>query len=214
MNKEQLQKLREDYSKHSLDESDVNSDPVEQFESWMKEAIDAEVPEPNAMTLSTVDANNKPHSRVVLLKGIEEGDFVFYTNWQSEKGSELEQNPSAALCFLWLELERQVRIEGVAEKLSQEESEEYFKKRPYKSQIGALASNQSSVVPNREFLEKRFEELEEKYNEGDVPKPESWGGYRIKPEVLEFWQGRRSRLHDRIKYEKVGNKWDIKRLSP
>lgn len=214
MNKEQLQKLREDYSKHSLDESDVNSDPVEQFESWMKEAIDAEVPEPNAMTLSTVDANNKPHSRVVLLKGIEEGDFVFYTNWQSEKGSELEQNPNAALCFLWLELERQVRIEGVAEKLSQEESEEYFKKRPYKSQIGALASNQSSVVPNREFLEKRFEELEEKYNEGDVPKPESWGGYRIKPEILEFWQGRRSRLHDRIKYEKVGNKWDIKRLSP
>ncbi len=214
MNKEQLQKLREDYSKHSLDESDVNSDPVEQFESWMKEAIDAEVPEPNAMTLSTVDANNKPHSRVVLLKGIEEGDFVFYTNWQSEKGSELEQNPNAALCFLWLELERQVRIEGVAEKLSQEESEEYFKKRPYKSQIGALASNQSSVVPNREFLEKRFEELEEKYTEGDVPKPESWGGYRVKPEVLEFWQGRRSRLHDRIKYEKVGNKWDIKRLSP
>src|SRR6056297_1742252 len=214
MNKEQLQKLREDYSKHSLDESDVNSDPVEQFESWMKEAMNAEVPEPNAMTLSTVDANNKPHSRVVLLKGIEEGDFVFYTNWQSEKGSELEQNPNAALCFLWLELERQVRIEGVAEKLSQEESEEYFKKRPYKSQIGALASNQSSVVPNREFLEKRFEELEEKYNEGDVPKPESWGGYRIKPEILEFWQGRRSRLHDRIKYEKVGNKWDIKRLSP
>jgi len=214
MNKEQLQKLREDYSKHSLDESDVNSDPIIQFESWMKEAMNAEVPEPNAMTLSTVDANNKPHSRVVLLKGIEEGDFVFYTNWQSEKGSEIEQNPNTALCFLWLELERQVRIEGIAEKLSQEESEEYFKKRPYKSQIGALASNQSSVVPNREFLEKRFEELEEKYTEGDVPKPESWGGYRVKPEVLEFWQGRRSRLHDRIKYEKVGNKWDIKRLSP
>ena len=214
MNKEQLQKLRENYSKHSLDESDVNYDPIIQFESWMKEAMNAEVPEPNAMTLSTVDANNKPHSRVVLLKGIEEGDFVFYTNWQSEKGSEIEQNPNSALCFLWLELERQVRIEGVAEKLSQEESEEYFKKRPYKSQIGALASNQSSVVPNREFLERRFEELEEKYTEGDVPKPESWGGYRVKPEVLEFWQGRRSRLHDRIKYEKVGNKWDIKRLSP
>jgi len=214
MNKEQLQKLRENYSKHSLDESDVNYDPIIQFESWMKEAMNAEVPEPNAMTLSTVDANNKPHSRVVLLKGIEEGDFVFYTNWQSEKGSEIEQNPNTALCFLWLELERQVRIEGIAEKLSQEESEEYFKKRPYKSQIGALASNQSSVVPNREFLEKRFEELEEKYTEGDVPKPESWGGYRVKPEVLEFWQGRRSRLHDRIKYEKVGNKWDIKRLSP
>lgn len=214
MNKEQLQKLREDYSKHSLDESDVSSDPIEQFESWMKEAIKAEVPEPNAMTLSTVDATHKPHSRVVLLKGIENGEFVFYTNQQSDKGNELEQNPNVALCFLWLELERQVRIEGTAEKLSQEESEEYFKQRPYKSQIGALASNQSSVVPNRKFLEERFEELEEKYSEGNVPKPESWGGYRIKPEVLEFWQGRRSRLHDRIKFESVGNKWDIKRLSP
>jgi pyridoxamine 5'-phosphate oxidase len=214
MKKEQLQKLREDYSKHSLDESDVSSDPIEQFESWMKEAMKAEVPEPNAMTLSTVDAYNKPHSRVVLLKGIENGEFVFYTNQQSDKGNELEQNPNVALCFLWLELERQVRIEGTAEKLSQEESEEYFKQRPYKSQIGALASNQSSVVPNRKFLEKRFEELEEKYSEGNVPKPESWGGYRIKPEVIEFWQGRRSRLHDRIKFERVGNKWDIKRLSP
>lgn len=214
MNKEKLQKLREDYSKHSLDESDVNKDPIEQFESWMKEAIKAEVPEPNAMTLSTVDANQKPHSRVVLLKGIEEGEFVFYTNHQSDKGKEIDQNPNVALCFLWLELERQVRIEGTAEKLSREESEDYFKKRPYKSQIGALASNQSSVVPNREFLEDRFEELQEKYSEGEVPKPEYWGGYRVKPEVLEFWQGRRSRLHDRIKFEKVGNKWDINRLSP
>ncbi|MDZ7807884.1 MAG: pyridoxamine 5'-phosphate oxidase [Gracilimonas sp.] len=214
MNKEQLQKLREDYSKHSLDEPNVSDDPIEQFESWMQEAMKAKVPEPNAMTLSTVDAGNKPHSRVVLLKGIEDGEFVFYTNHQSDKGSELEQNPNVALCFLWLELERQVRIEGTAEKLSQEESEAYFKLRPYKSQIGALASNQSTVVPNREFLEKRFEELKEKYSEGDVPKPESWGGYKIKPEVFEFWQGRRSRLHDRIKFGKVGDKWDIKRLSP
>lgn len=214
MNKEKLQRLREDYSKHSLDETDVSSDPIEQFELWMKEAMKAEVPEPNAMTLSTVDINNKPHSRVVLLKGIENDEFVFYTNQQSDKGEEIEQNSNVALCFLWLELERQVRIEGTAEKLSQEESEEYFKIRPYKSQIGALASNQSSVVPNREFLEKRFEELEGKYSEGNVPKPESWGGYRIKPDMLEFWQGRRSRLHDRIKFERVGNKWDIKRLSP
>lgn len=214
MNKEKLQRLREDYSKHSLDETDVSSDPIEQFELWMKEAMKAEVPEPNAMTLSTVDINNKPHSRVVLLKGIENDEFVFYTNQQSDKGEEIEQNSNVALCFLWLELERQVRIEGTAEKLSQEESEEYFKIRPYKSQIGALASNQSSVVPNREFLEKRFEELEGKYSEGNVPKPESWGGYRIKPDMLEFWQGRRSRLHDRIKFERIGNKWDIKRLSP
>lgn len=214
MNKEKLQRLREDYSKHSLDETDVSADPIEQFELWMKEAMKAEVPEPNAMTLSTVDINNKPHSRVVLLKGIENDEFVFYTNQQSDKGEEIEQNSNVALCFLWLELERQVRIEGTAEKLSQEESEEYFKIRPYKSQIGALASNQSSVVPNREFLEKRFEELEGKYSEGNVPKPESWGGYRIKPDMLEFWQGRRSRLHDRIKFERIGNKWDIKRLSP
>jgi pyridoxamine 5'-phosphate oxidase len=214
MDKEQLQKLREDYSKHSLDESDVSSDPIEQFETWMKEALKAEVPEPNAMTLSTVGAGNKPHSRVVLLKGIENDDFVFYTNHKSDKGAEIDQNPNVALCFLWLELERQVRIEGRAEKLSEDESEAYFKKRPYKSQIGALASNQSAVVPNRAFLEDRFKELEETYSEGKVPKPESWGGYRVKPEVLEFWQGRRSRLHDRIKFEKVGDKWDIKRLSP
>lgn len=214
MDKEKLQKLREEYSKHSLDESDVSEDPIEQFESWMREAIESEVPEPNAMTLSTVDSKNEPHSRVVLLKGIEDGEFIFYTNYESDKGSELEQNPKVALCFLWLELERQVRIEGTAEKISQQESEEYFKMRPYKSQIGALASNQSSVVPNREFLEKRFEELEEKYTEGNVPKPDPWGGYKIKPRVVEFWQGRRSRLHDRIKFEKVGDKWDIKRLSP
>ena len=214
MDKEKLQKLREDYSKHSLDESDVSSDPIEQFEKWIKEALKAEVPEPNAMTLSTVGAGNKPHSRVVLLKGIENDEFIFYTNHKSDKGAEIAQNPNVALCFLWLELERQVRIEGKAEKLSEDESEAYFKKRPYKSQIGALASNQSSVVPNRAFLEDRFKELEEIYSEGNVPKPESWGGYRVKPEVLEFWQGRRSRLHDRIKFEKVGDKWDIKRLSP
>lgn len=214
MDKEKLQKLREDYSKHSLDESDVSSDPIEQFEKWIKEALKAEVPEPNAMTLSTVGAGNKPHSRVVLLKGIENDEFVFYTNHKSDKGAEIAQNPNVALCFLWLELERQVRIEGKAEKLSEDESEAYFKKRPYKSQIGALASDQSSVVPNRAFLEDRFKELEEIYSEGNVPKPESWGGYRVKPEVLEFWQGRRSRLHDRIKFEKVGDKWDIKRLSP
>lgn len=214
MDKEQLQKLREDYSKNSLDESDVSSDPIEQFETWMKEALKAKVPEPNAMTLSTVGAGYKPHSRVVLLKGIENDAFVFYTNHQSDKGAEIAQNPNVALCFLWLELERQVRIEGTAEKLTQEESEDYFKKRPYKSQIGALASNQSSVVPNRAFLEEKFKELEEKYPKGNVPKPESWGGYRVKPKVIEFWQGRKSRLHDRIKFEKVRDKWDIKRLSP
>ncbi|MDR9417730.1 pyridoxamine 5'-phosphate oxidase [Gracilimonas sp.] len=214
MNTEELQKLREDYSKNALNESEVDANPVKQFEVWMEEAADAKVPEPNAMTLSTVDMQNKPHSRVVLLKGIEDDNFIFYTNYESDKGREIESNKHVALCFLWLELERQVRVEGTVEKISTEESEGYFKERPYKSQLGALASNQSSVVPNREFLEDRFEEMREKYNEGEVPKPKSWGGYKVTPEYFEFWQGRRSRLHDRIRYEKVGNKWDIKRLSP
>lgn len=214
MNKEQLQKLREDYSKHTLDESDVDQDPIKQFEKWMEEAINSELPEPNAMTLSTVDISNKPHSRVVLLKGIEDEHFVFYTNYGSSKGSEMENNPNVALCFSWLELERQVRIEGTAEKLPRQESEAYFKQRPYKSQLGAMASNQSAEVPNREFLEKKFSELEEEYSEGEVPMPENWGGYKVKPEAIEFWQGRRSRLHDRIKYEQIAEKWMIKRLSP
>ncbi|WP_428236136.1 pyridoxamine 5'-phosphate oxidase [Gracilimonas sp.] len=214
MKNEKLQKLREDYSKHSLDKSDVNKNPFKQFERWMEEAVEAEVPEPNAMTLATVDANQKPHTRIVLLKGLEDDSFIFYTNYGSDKGKELEQNPNASLCFLWLQLERQVRIDGTVEKIPKEESEAYFKQRPYKSQLGALASNQSAEVPNRESLEKKFADLEAKYPEGEVPKPESWGGYRVIPETIEFWQGRRSRLHDRIKYQLTGNKWDIKRLSP
>jgi pyridoxamine 5'-phosphate oxidase len=214
MKNEDLQKLREDYSKHSLDESDVDKNPLKQFEKWMEEALDSKIPEPNAMTLSTVDMENKPHSRVVLLKGLEDGGFVFYTNYASEKGKQIDQNPNVSLCFLWLELERQVLINGNVEKLPEEENNAYFKKRPYKSQLGALASNQSSEVPNRAFLEKKFAELEDKYEEGDVPKPETWGGYKVMPEAIEFWQGRRSRLHDRIKYEIVADKWNIKRLSP
>jgi pyridoxamine 5'-phosphate oxidase len=214
MKHQKLQKLREDYSKHSLDESDVNKNPFKQFERWMEEAVQAEVPEPNAMTLATVDANQKPHTRIVLLKGLEDGSFIFYTNYASDKGKELEQNPNASLCFLWLQLERQVRIDGTVEKISKKESAAYFKQRPYKSQLGALASNQSAEVPNREFLEKKFTDLEAKYPEGKVPMPESWGGYRVIPEAIEFWQGRRSRLHDRIKYQLIGNRWEIKRLSP
>ena len=214
MKNEKLQKLREDYSKNSLDESDVDKNPFKQFELWMEEAVQAEVPEPNAMTLATVDELQKPHSRIVLLKGLEDDSFIFYTNYASDKGKELEQNPNASLCFMWFELERQVRIDGTVEKLPKEESEAYFKQRPYKSQLGALASNQSAEVPNRKFLEEKFSELESKYPEGKVPMPETWGGYRVIPEAIEFWQGRRSRLHDRIKYELTGNKWDIKRLSP
>ncbi|MEQ8523526.1 pyridoxamine 5'-phosphate oxidase [Gracilimonas sp.] len=214
MKNEKLQKLREDYAKSSLDESEVDKNPFKQFGLWMEEAVKSEVPEPNAMTLATVDANHKPHSRIVLLKGLEDDSFIFYTNYVSDKGKELEQNPNASLCFMWLELERQVRIDGKVEKLPKEESEAYFQQRPYKSQLGALASNQSAEVPNRAFLEKKFEELEKKYPEGKVPMPETWGGYRVIPEAIEFWQGRRSRLHDRVKYELTGEKWNIKRLSP
>ncbi len=214
MNSEDLQNLREEYSKHALDEKEVDNNPFNQFSVWFKEAIDAEVPEPNAMTLSTVDSESKPHSRIVLLKGFDESGFVFYTNQASDKGEEIKANPNVALCFFWIELERQVRIEGTAQKTSSQESEAYFKVRPFKSQIGALASEQSKKVPDREFLENTFRELEQKYSESEVPKPESWGGYRILPESFEFWQGRRSRLHDRIKYELSEGNWTIKRLSP
>ncbi len=214
MKSEDLQKLREDYSKHSLDESEVDPDPFVQFRKWMEEALEARLPEPNAMTLATVDAANKPHSRVVLLKGVDDEGFVFYTNQASDKGKEIGQNPHVSLCFLWIELERQVRIDGIARELPREESEEYFRKRPYKSQIGALASHQSEVVPDRKYLEDKFEELRQKYGEGEVPMPDTWGGYRVVPEAIEFWQGRRSRLHDRIKFEKANGNWSIKRLSP
>ncbi|MEX0721797.1 MAG: pyridoxamine 5'-phosphate oxidase, partial [Balneolaceae bacterium] len=157
---------------------------------------------------------NKPHSRIVLLKGYNEDGFIFFTNYASDKGKDLEQNPNAALCFFWIELERQVRIEGTVEKIPKADSENYFKSRPHKSQIGALASNQSEVVENREFLEKKFEELSEKYTEDNVDMPETWGGYLVKPTMFEFWQGRRSRLHDRIKYTLEDGEWGIRRLSP
>lgn len=214
MNTEKLQKLRQDYSANDLDENQVNPDPLTQFMQWMDEALNAEIPEPNAMTLATADGNGKPHTRTVLLKGVDNDGFVFYTNYASDKGSDIEQNRQVSLCFLWLELERQVIIDGRAEKLSEEENNDYFRKRPYKSQIGALASNQSEVVKDRAYLEGKFDKLQAKYAEGEVPKPESWGGYRVYPETIEFWQGRRSRLHDRIKYFSENDSWTIKRLSP
>lgn len=214
MTAKNLQQLREEYSKLSLDESDVDPNPIIQFEKWLAEALDAKVPEPNAMTLSTVDSNCKPHSRIMLLKGVDDNGFTFYTNFASTKGKELEANPHAALCFLWLELERQIRIEGTVEKLPREESEEYFKSRPHMSQLGAQASNQSEVVESREYLEKKFSSIEQKYDEGEVPMPETWGGYRLIPEVIEFWQGRRSRFHDRIRFNLEDGEWNIQRLSP
>jgi pyridoxamine 5'-phosphate oxidase len=214
MKSKDIQQIRQEYTRNSLDESEVDANPINQFSVWFDEALKSEVVEPNAFTLATVDAENKPHARIVLLKGFDEQGFVFYTNQASDKGAEIESNPNVSACFFWIELERQVRIRGVAEKLPREESEAYFKTRPYMSQIGALASNQSEKVENRDYLDKKFQQLKEKYGEGEVPMPDTWGGYRITPDYFEFWQGRRSRLHDRIVYEQDNKSWDIKRLSP
>lgn len=214
MDNKHIRKLREDYSLSTLDENDVHADPIEQFKIWLDESLKAILPEPNAMTLSTVDSDQKPHSRIVLLKGIEKNGFIFYTNYKSDKGRDIESNPNVSICFLWKELERQVRIEGVAKKISSEASEEYFVSRPVKSQIGAVASEQSSVIENRAILEEKFEALTKLYSTGHVPMPDHWGGYVVEPTSIEFWQGRRSRLHDRIKYEKEKKNWIIKRLAP
>lgn len=206
--------LRRDYALAELDETSVNPDPIEQFHAWFDDAIKAEVPEPNAMTLATVDGDGRPHARIVLLKDADADGFVFYTNYQSAKGAELAVNPHAALVFLWKELERQVRIEGVVSPVSSEESEAYFRARPRGSQIGALASNQSRVVTNRETLDRRFAELDARYRDRDIPRPAHWGGYRLSPEVLEFWQGRQSRLHDRLRYLRTDEGWTLERLEP
>jgi pyridoxamine 5'-phosphate oxidase len=206
--------LRRDYALAELDEDSVNPDPIAQFHAWFDEAVNAEVPEPNAMTLATVDGDGRPHARIVLLKEADSNGFVFYTNYQSTKGGELAVNPHASLVFLWKELERQVRIEGVVSPVSAEESEAYFRTRPRGSQIGALASNQSRVVADRRTLDQRFAEFDARYRDRDIPRPAHWGGYRLSPEVLEFWQGRRSRLHDRLRYLRTDQGWVLERLEP
>ena len=212
----ELSNLREDYRRAALDEKECAPHPVRQFERWFHDVKSAALKEPNAMTLATVDTQGQPSARIVLLKGIEENSFLFYTNYKSRKGLELAANPRCALTFFWAELERQVRIEGSVEKVSRETSEAYFKGRPKGSRLGALLSQQSAELPSREPLEKGLAELEERFaHTDDVPMPESWGGYRVKPHLVEFWQGRTNRLHDRILYrlEQSGT-WRIGRLSP
>ncbi|UIR57591.1 pyridoxamine 5'-phosphate oxidase [Sphingobacterium sp. SRCM116780] len=207
--------IRQDYALGNLSESDVSNDPLVQFEKWFNEAVHSEVIEPNAMVLSTVGAFSLPSSRVVLLKDLKENGFSFFTNYNSRKGIEVEGNPHVAALFFWPELQRQVRIEGLIERLSEEDSNEYFQSRPKGSRIGAIASPQSETIPNRNFLESRVVDLEKEFENQDIiPRPESWGGFLIKPIYLEFWQGRSSRLHDRIAFQKIEDSWKIIRLAP
>lgn len=213
--KEIIENLRQDYKLATLSEKDVATYPMNQFEKWFNDALKAQLYEPNAMTLATTSIDRKPSARIVLLKGFSDKGFTFYTNYLSAKGKEMAKNPVVALVFYWPELERQVRIEGTVEKLSKEESEKYFKTRPKLSQIGAIASAQSQLLDSRAELEKKMAELELVYEDKEVPKPSTWGGYVVKPQVIEFWQGRRSRLHDRIVYKKADkNNWKIIRLAP
>lgn len=206
--------IRREYQREELTEQEIKEHPVEQFSVWFQQALNAEVTEVNAMSLATADADGVPSVRIVLLKGFDRQGFRFFTNYQSRKGQELEVNNKAALCFFWPVLERQVRIEGIVKKVSRKESESYFKKRPRESRIGAWASAQSREVESREELDRQFQEVRKKFEGKDIPTPEDWGGYRLEPDALEFWQGRESRMHDRMRYEKIENEWQIKRLAP
>lgn len=210
-----IRDLRQDYRSSSLSEKEVKSNPIDQFALWFNNAVEAQILEPNAMTLATADKSGSPSARIVLLKEFDQEGFTFFTNYHSRKGHDIDENPKACLLFFWVELERQIRIEGKVEKISQELSTEYFHSRPYGSQLGAHASPQSEVIPDRTFLENNLKALESQFGEGEIPKPLHWGGYKLIPESVEFWQGRSSRLHDRIRYTLNTNKnWIIERLAP
>jgi pyridoxamine 5'-phosphate oxidase len=204
--------LRKDYTRDGLASGDPN--PFRQFEFWFEQALAAQLLEPNAMTLATVTAEGKPDARIVLLKGFDDRGFVFYTNFHSHKGQQLAANPYAALVFLWGDLERQVRIVGSVEKATNEEADNYFYSRPLGSRLGAWASTQSEVVPSREHLLERMTEFEAQYKDREIPRPEHWGGFRVIPTEFEFWQGRPSRLHDRLRYRLQNGEWGVDRLAP
>jgi pyridoxamine 5'-phosphate oxidase len=206
--------LRKNYTQAGLLETDIVASPYQQFQIWFEQAVAADILEPNAMTLATVTAEGKPSARIVLLKAVDDRGFVFYTNYNSQKGVELQQCPHAALVFLWGDLERQVRIEGRIELVSESEATSYFHSRPASSQLGAWASDQSTVIASRAVLEQRLQQLETEYRDREIPKPPHWGGVRVIPQEIEFWQGRPSRLHDRLRYQLIDENWQIDRLSP
>ncbi|HPH23188.1 MAG TPA: pyridoxamine 5'-phosphate oxidase [Chitinophagaceae bacterium] len=206
--------IRKDYKLASFDETDAAANPINQFTNWWNDATKSNIDEVNAMTLATVTPKNTPSARIVLLKGYDEKGFVFFSNYLSDKGKELSNNPTAALVFFWKELERQVRIEGVVEKVSEQESDEYFNSRPASSRIGAWASHQSAIIEYRQVIEQNVEKYTEAFGGDNIPRPDHWGGYRVMPTLIEFWQGRSSRLHDRIQYRKVEQAWIKERLAP
>jgi pyridoxamine 5'-phosphate oxidase len=207
--------LRREYMQRGLQEDELAEDPFRQFQQWFDAALAADLPEPNAMTLATATRDGSPSARMVLLKQVDDRGFVFFSNYESRKGNELAENPRAALIFFWVQLERQIRIEGAVERVSAAESDAYFHSRPSGSQISAAASHQSQIIAGREVLEKRVAELETEYPDGEVPRPAYWGGFRVIPETVEFWQGRANRLHDRLRYRKdQDGHWLVERLSP
>ena len=211
---DRISRLRKEYTRAGLDESDAALDPIEQFRGWFDDALAANLHEPNAMTIATATPEGRPSARIVLIKGFDERGFVFYTNYGGRKARELEENPHCALVFYWGELERQVRVEGRVSRVSEGESDAYFASRPRGSQLGAWASEQSRSVENRSALERRLRELEREYEGREVPRPPFWGGYRVEPETVEFWQGRENRLHDRLLYSRFVEGWRVERLQP
>ena len=209
-----LSDFRKEYSERGLHREDLDADPMRQFEGWFQQAVELKLHEPNAMTLATVDENQRPLQRTVLLKYFDASGFVFFTNYESRKAAHIAGNPEVCLLFPWITLERQVIVQGRAEKISAAESLSYFSSRPRESQLGAWVSSQSSVIGSRKLLMQKLHEIRDKFREGEVPLPSFWGGYRVRPETIEFWQGGPARLHDRFLYVRRDERWEISRLSP